>query len=107
MSLSCASCERPIPDGQLICPFCDETSAAPRPASTKVDRAYRSAKTFVLLSFLFGWFLSPFAFWRAHDAVRLYHSSATDDPEMLRRLHRWRILAGVLVVAWVVVIVWR
>lgn len=107
MSLSCASCERPIPDGQMICLYCDETSSAPRPATTKVDRAYRSAKTFVLLSFLFGWFLSPFAFWRAHGVVRLYHSSATDDPEMLRRLHRWRILAGVLVVAWVVVIVLR
>jgi hypothetical protein len=105
MSLICESCDQEIPGNRIICPSCNERPSVSAPASSSVDRAYRSAKKFVILSFAVGWFLSPFAFWRAHKAVELYHSSGTDDPEMLRRLHRWRLLAVVLMLAWIALII--
>ncbi|HYM62944.1 MAG TPA: hypothetical protein VEZ11_18805 [Thermoanaerobaculia bacterium] len=104
MTLICQSCDREIPDNRIICSFCNERPSSPRPASSAVERAYPSAKKFVILSFAVGWVLSPFAFWRAHNAVRLYHATRTDDPDMLRKLHRWRALAATLVLAWIALI---
>lgn len=101
LPLICASCGREVPgEGMAVCPFCDDVLPDPGPSYRDLRRAVRGLRGWVVLSFLFGLVVAPFAIYRITRALVRFRHVAPDDPVSYRELVVLRRMAVGLLLLW-------
>jgi hypothetical protein len=101
----CASCDREMADGGMICRNC---SPASRPPSHQTPVAshhalaltVRRMKGLVLASIVFGIFVAPVAIWVATKALHQYAAASPADQAELRQLVLLKRIAVGLLLFW-------
>jgi hypothetical protein len=99
----CASCDREIPGGGVICLHCDPPVNWPARAATshhELARTVRRVKGLVVASFVFGIVFAPFAIVIATRALVRHRDVMTTDPAVSRQLVLLRRIATALLVFW-------
>jgi hypothetical protein len=100
LPLVCASCGRQIPDGEMVCRFCDDTLPDPATGYRELRGEVRGVRGWVVLSFVLGIVVAPFAIYRITRALARFRHVAQDDPVSYRELVVLRRMAVGLVIVW-------
>lgn len=108
--MTCASCDRPMPDGAVICRLCNTPD--PEPDETRREplshhdlaQTVRRLKGLVVVSLAFGFIVAPVALYVATAALRRYGPASSTDPAILRQIVLLRRLSAGLLVLWAFVI---
>lgn len=100
LPLICASCGREVPREGMVCPSCDDVLPDPGPSYRDLRRAVRGLRGWVILSFLLGLVVAPFAIYRITRALARFRHVAPDDPVSYRELVVLRRMAVGLLLLW-------
>jgi hypothetical protein len=100
LPLVCASCGREIPAGERVCRFCEDTLPDPAPGYRELRGEVRGVRGWVILSFVLGIVVAPFAIYRITRALARFRHVAQDDPVSYRELVVLRRMAVALLLLW-------
>jgi hypothetical protein len=98
--VTCVSCGRVIPDGGLVCAYCDDQLPDPKPGYRDLRAAVRNLRGWVILSFVLGVVVAPFAIYRITRALARFRHVAEDDPVSYREMVVLRRMAVGLLLLW-------
>ena len=101
----CAGCEDEIPDGGTVCLACNEPELYVVPADVRreLSAAVRRLKALVVMSFVFGLFVAPFAIVAATNVLRRY-PAVSENPGVLKEVLNLRWIAVSVLILWSFVI---